>query len=100
MSKEELEQFLLSKPTNTELTEKLIELVNKFEWNDLTKNPDSLPKHNNQILVAFAFNENTNQFYCFDVANYFDGAKKFITNTSDGDNVNNGKKVIAWKEIE
>lgn len=37
MNKEELEQFLLSKPTNTELIEKLIEVVNKNEWH--TKNP-------------------------------------------------------------
>lgn len=68
----------------------------KPKWHDLREDPSDLPKHNNQIVVAFAFNTNTNQFYCFDFANYFDGFKSFITHTSDGNNINNGKKVIAW----
>lgn len=72
----------------------------KHEWHSLAENPEDLPTHFNQILVAFAFNKVTNEFYSFDVASYFGNSKSFITNSSDSDNVNNGKKIIAWKEIE
>lgn len=69
------------------------------EWHRIDEgkypNKESLGK---SFIVAFAFNEKTQEYYSFDCAEYID-KEKFITHTSDGNNKNNADKIIAWKEI-
>lgn len=76
------------------------ELEKTNEWHRVDEgkypNKEQLGK---SFIVAFAFNERTQEYYSFDCAEYVD-KERFLAHTTDASGENNAYKIIAWKEIE
>jgi len=66
---------------------------NGIQWHKVEEEPVDVRK---EYLVAYAFNDNTKEYYSFDIGRYWHG---WQTLTADGNGNNNGVKVIAWCEI-